>query len=151
MRSQKVSDSTNYRPKIIPVPQASRGNSTLGDLAKYCSAPNIKYSGRSCYQKSLARHQSLFYAQARLCKLSTDEGLKCFILMIEPHSLAGSFFFKVFIGHVRTLEKAFKTLFQWDKINSNYGNILRREWKNLKISSFRTDTQYMVQSYRTFV
>ena len=77
------------RPKINPPNVFGR----IGDITKYYSTPTAKCTGRYTGQHSLARRQEVFYTQVLLCNLTAGEVLKALVLMIEPYSIAGDFFF----------------------------------------------------------
>ena len=56
--------------------------------------------------------------------------------MIEPHSIAGDFFFRKINGKAKTLEAAFDLLYEFDR-NPTSIEAAVREWKNLKITQFK--------------
>ena len=70
--------------------------------------------------------------------MTADEGLECLVYIIDTQSLPGTSYLNEIDGHVRTLEEAFEKLFQWSRHNSNHTKFLR-DWRNLKISLFKTD------------
>ncbi len=63
----------------------------VGDIARFFSAPRIKYTGKASDHQSLTAHQRIYYTQCRIAFLNSTEGLDCLIYMIDTKSVAGFF------------------------------------------------------------
>lgn len=48
----------------LPSDRTNRGRP--GDVPKFCSAPNAKYTGKSFDHQSLTTHQHMYYTQSRI-------------------------------------------------------------------------------------
>ncbi len=119
------------RARVIPLPHTRLVKGRTGDISKYYSTQGSRYTGRASDRHSLARHQVVLYAQAHICELNAQEALQCLIMLIEPQSLAGSFYVRDIFQKVSTLEEAFDKVYQWDRHSSNLGETLR-EWRSLE-------------------
>lgn len=106
-----------------PLPEHRPTKGGVGDISKYYSSPGSRYTGRKSDLHSLSRHKAVYYAQAHLCGLNATLGLNCLINMIDPHTLAGRFYFNDIFHKVPNLETAFEKLFIWDRSTSSTSNM----------------------------
>lgn len=127
------------RARVTPLPtrNGSGVHGRVGDLIKYYSSPNARYSGRPSDNQSLSMHHTAYYNQAHLYCLTADQALKALINMMEPQSLAAHFYFSEIIDKYPNLEVAFEKLYQWDRHHSTLDGLLR-QWCQLNVSHFKT-------------
>ncbi len=65
--------STQVAPFVNPLPMYRDKPGRTGDIAKFYSAPNTKYTGRASDHQSLITHQRVYYTQCRIAGLSNTE------------------------------------------------------------------------------
>ncbi len=58
-------------------------------------------------------------------------------MMVEPQSLAGTFYFREIFQKVATLEEAFDRLYQWHRHSSNLSETLK-ELRRVRVAPFKT-------------
>ncbi len=95
---------------------------------------------------SLCRHQVVLYAQANLLQLTAKVGLGALWYMFVPNSIAHNYFFDHGFQPVSTLEAAF---FLWDRRGTDISGLLR-QWRNLKITHFKTETVSWKEAMENF-
>jgi len=96
---QQPRNSTFHRANIIPLPRHREGGKPKDMNSFYNNRP--KFSGRASENQSLARHQEQFYSFANMCGLNAQQGLDHLLIMIQPDSLAHSFYFSDIQGDTR--------------------------------------------------
>ena len=127
------------RAIVYPLPEHNpKGvHGRIGDLVKYYSGPNTRYSGRPSANQSLAMHHATYYNQARLCTLTSKQALQSLICMMEPDSLASHFYHSEILDKVKSLEEAFDKLYIWDRHHTTLEGTLRK-WRSLRVTQFKT-------------
>ncbi len=96
-----------------------------------------KYTGKFSDKQSLGRHhQQVYHSNAEMCRFNAHEDLMNLIVMIEPQSLAGNYYWNFIRGKAETLEEAFCMLFRWAKSTTNLSAFVD-EWRSLRVANFK--------------
>ncbi len=123
-------------PNIQHLPEIQKNPGRTGDIARFYSAPNTKYTGKASDHQSIITHQRIYYNQCPIAGMSALEGLHCLIHMIDMKSIAGFYYMNNVFDQVETLEDAFAMLLKWSK-ETTQSSIFLREWRSLKIEDFK--------------
>jgi len=122
--SQQNSATSSFAP-CDPLPSHTQ-HSRPSDMSRYYNKDGATYTGKITDNGSLYTHKRKYYKYCRLARLNAREGLDCLVHMIEPGSMAYTYYIKPLSIYVNgetlstmTLRMMSRNPFRLSKISTN--------------------------------